>query len=57
MTRKYPDISDILGRKEEARREKSAWSFQKKVEVVERMRERVQAIRAARERRRSRETK
>jgi hypothetical protein len=57
MTRKYPNISDILARKEEARREKSRWSFQRKVEVVERLRERVQSIRAARESQRKRETK
>ena len=52
MTRKYPDISDILARKEAARREKFAWPFQRKVEAVERLRERVQTIRAARERHR-----
>jgi hypothetical protein len=57
MTRRYPNISDILARKEEARREKSRWSFQRKVEVVERLRERVQSIRAARESQRKRETK
>jgi hypothetical protein len=57
MTRGYPDISDILARKEEARHEKSTWSFQRKVEVVERLRERVQSIRAARESQRKRETK
>jgi len=56
MTGKYPDISDILARKEAARREKSAWPFQRKVEAVERMRERVQSMRAARERQRKRQS-
>lgn len=57
MTRKYPDISDILARKKVARQEKSAWPFQKKVEAVERLRERVQSVRAARDRQRKREGK
>jgi hypothetical protein len=53
---KYPDTSDILARKSEARREKSTLPFAKKVEIVERLRARVQPIRAAREGRRKSKT-
>jgi len=49
MTRKYPDISDLLERKQKARREKAALSFGEKIELVEKLRERVRPIREARE--------
>ena len=54
---KYPNISDILARKRKARREKSELSFSKKVEIVEKLRDRVQPIRAARGSQRKSETK
>jgi hypothetical protein len=51
-TRAYPDISDILARKAEGRREIASRSFGEKIEVLEAMRDRVEPIRKARETRR-----
>jgi hypothetical protein len=44
----YPDISDILARKAEGRRELAARSFSEKLEILEAMRARVEPIRRAR---------
>ena len=44
----YPDISDILARKAEGRRELAARSFGEKLEILEAMRARVEPIRRAR---------
>jgi hypothetical protein len=43
----YPDISDILARKAEGRRELAARSFGEKLEILEAMRARVEPIRRA----------
>ncbi len=51
-TRVYPDVSDILARKEEGRRELAARSFGEKIDILEAMRARVEPIRKAREERR-----
>ena len=48
----YPDISHILARKEEARREKAALPYAEKIGIVERMRDRLRPLNAAREARR-----
>jgi len=45
----HPDISDILARKAEGRRELASRSFGEKIEMLEAMRERVEPIRKARE--------
>lgn len=50
----YPDISDILARKAEGRRELATRSFADKIEILEAMRERVEPIRKAREARKGR---
>jgi hypothetical protein len=47
----YPDISDILARKSEARRERSRRSFGEKIAMVEALRERLAPFKRARERR------
>jgi hypothetical protein len=47
----YPDISDILQRKAEGRREIAARSFEQKLQMLEVMRDRVAPMREARERR------
>lgn len=44
----YPDISDILARKAEGRRELAAMSFSEKLKILEAMRARVEPIRRAR---------
>jgi len=46
--RRYPDISDILARKAEGRRNLAARSFGEKIEMLESMRARVEPIRKAR---------
>jgi hypothetical protein len=46
----YPDISDILARKAEGRREIARLSFGEKIALVERMRERLAPFKKARER-------
>lgn len=48
-TRSYPDISDILARKAEGRRELASRSFGEKIEILEAMRARAEPIRRARE--------
>lgn len=47
-TRSYPDISDILARKAEGRRDLAARSFGEKIEILEALRARVEPIRKAR---------
>ena len=49
----YPDISDILARKEEGRREVSRRSFGEKIAMLERMRERLLPLKRMREERRA----
>jgi hypothetical protein len=49
----YPDISDILARKEEGRREISRRSFGEKIAMVEAMRERLAPLKRIREGRRA----
>lgn len=51
-TRLYPDISDILRRKAEGRRDLASRSFGEKIEILEALRKRVEPIRKAREARR-----
>jgi hypothetical protein len=46
---KYPDISDILARKAEGRRERAALSFADKLDALDALRERVEPIVQARE--------
>jgi hypothetical protein len=53
----YPDISDILARKAEARKERAELSFGEKIAIVERLRERVAPFRRAREARRATEAR
>jgi hypothetical protein len=55
MTKPYPDISDVIARKQEARRARAALSFGEKIEIVERLRERLRPMREAREARKIRE--
>ena len=50
---KYPDISDVLARKSEGRRELASLSFGEKIDILEAMLERDQTIRTAREARRA----
>jgi hypothetical protein len=54
MAKPYPDISDIIARKQEARRARAALSFGEKIAIVERLRERLKPMRKAREARKSR---
>jgi hypothetical protein len=54
MTQKrptYPDISDLLRQKEELRRRRASRSFEEKIEVIERLREGLEPLKEARERR------
>lgn len=48
----YPDISDILARKAEGRRDLAARSFGEKIEILEALRAPVEPIRKARDARR-----
>ena len=48
---KYPDISDILARKAEGRRDAAKRSFGEKIAWVEQMRERLAPLKRAREER------
>jgi len=50
----YPDVSDILARKAEARVERARLPYGEKLDLVERMRERVAPLKRAREARKSR---
>ena len=47
--KEYPDISDILARKAEGRRERAALSFAEKLELLDALRERVAPIIRARD--------
>lgn len=47
----YPDISDILARKSEGRREIAGRAFGEKIALVERLREQLAPFKRARERR------
>lgn len=47
----YPDISDILRRKAEARKERAALPYGEKIAIVEAMRERLAPFKRAREER------
>src|SRR5262249_52309416 len=49
----HPDISDILARKAEGRREIAGRSFGEKIAAVERLRERLAPLKRAREQRRA----
>jgi hypothetical protein len=51
-TRLYPDVSDILARKAEGRRDIAAQSIAEKIDRLEALRARVEPIRRAREARR-----
>jgi hypothetical protein len=51
----YPDISDILARKAEGRRELAGRSFGEKIAMVEKLRERLAPLKRAREQRREAE--
>jgi hypothetical protein len=51
--RRYPDISDVLARKAEGRRNLAARSFGEKIDMLEAMRARVAPIRKARDARKS----
>jgi hypothetical protein len=48
----YPDISDILQGKAEARRENARRPYDEKLDIVEKMRDRVAPFKRAREERR-----
>jgi hypothetical protein len=48
---KYPDISDILARKADGRRDAAKRSFGEKIAWVEQMRERLAPLKRAREER------
>ncbi len=47
----YPDVSDILARKRQGRRQLSRLSFGQKIALVEALRERLAPLKRARERR------
>jgi len=49
--RQYPDVSDILARKAEGRREAAQRSFGEKIAWVEQMRKRLAPLKRAREER------
>jgi hypothetical protein len=49
----FPDISDILARKAEGRREIARRSFGEKIAMMEALRERVEPLKRAREARRA----
>lgn len=44
MTTLYPDISDILARKERGRAELAKLSFEEKLEILDRLRENERAL-------------
>jgi hypothetical protein len=52
-SRKYPDVSDILVRKQEGRRLNARRSFGEKIAWIEAMRERLAPLKRAREARRA----
>jgi hypothetical protein len=47
----YPDVSDILRRKAEARKERAALPYGEKIAIVEALRERLAPFKRAREER------
>lgn len=49
----YPDISDVLRKKEEIRRYRASRSFEEKVEAMEALRERLKPFKEAREKRKA----
>jgi hypothetical protein len=49
----YPDVSDILARKAEGRRDRARRSFGEKIAAVEQLRARLAPLKKHRERRRS----
>jgi hypothetical protein len=51
----YPDVSDILARKAEGRREIAGRSFGEKIAMMEKLRERLAPLKRAREQRREAE--
>jgi hypothetical protein len=51
--RRFPDVSDILARKAEGRREIARRSFGEKINMIETMRERLAPLKRAREMRRA----
>jgi hypothetical protein len=57
MKQRFPDISDLIERKEEGRREAARRSFAEKIAMVEALRDRVRPLKEMREQtRRSRNT-
>ena len=52
----YPDVTDLLARKEEGRRVLASRSFGEKIAAMEALRERLAPLKAAREQRRARKT-
>jgi hypothetical protein len=53
----FPDISDILARKEEGRRKNARRTLGEKIAMMEALRERVEPLRRAREARRAKRKK
>jgi hypothetical protein len=53
MKQRYPDISDLIERKEAGRREAARRSFAEKIAMVEALRDRVQPLKEMREQNRS----
>jgi hypothetical protein len=51
--RKFPDVSDVLARKAEGRRDIARRSFGEKITMIEAMRERLAPLKRAREMRRA----
>jgi hypothetical protein len=49
----YPDISDVLRKKEEIRRYRASRPFGEKIEAMEALRERLRPFKEARERRKA----
>jgi hypothetical protein len=52
---RYPDISDILARKAEGRRQRAALSFAEKLAILDALRERIAPLVRARKLRRERQ--
>jgi hypothetical protein len=53
----FPDISDILARKAEGRRENARKSFGEKIAMMEALRERLEPLKRAREARKAKRNK
>lgn len=56
-TKQYPDITEILARKAEGRRERALLSFAEKLDAVDALRDRLAPIARAREARRKHSAK